>query len=92
MQYVGCSVKPLEKRWKTVLMGGPSRRRPIVKAVREFGWDNFDRSVVEECSEEERFDKASEWIERLDTIYPNGYNIRKDDLSNRGKALKGIQK
>lgn len=49
---------------------------PIHKAIRKYGENNFRFEVIEECSFEELDCKEIEWISRLNTICPNGYNIQ----------------
>lgn len=84
MQYVGCSVRPLNSRWKTV-MGGATNR-PIKEAVRMYGFEAFVCEVVEECPDEERFDRTAALIEKLGTLVPDGYNRRPKDVNNQGRA------
>lgn len=42
-------------------------------AIREYGLENFEIKILEECSEEELNDRESYWISKLDTFY-DGYN------------------
>lgn len=40
-----------------------------------YGFDNFDFEVLEECKESELKSKEIFYIQKYNTIYPNGYNI-----------------
>ena len=89
MQYVGCSVRPLEGRWKTV-MGGATER-PIKAAVRMHGYEAFQCEVVDECPDGERFDKVAALIEKLGTLVPDGYNRRPKDVNNQARATRQVE-
>jgi group I intron endonuclease len=86
MQYVGCSVRSMRGRWKTVL--GGSYNRPIRAAIREFGFENFQCEVIEEWPDDDRFERATHWIKELNTLVPNGYNRRSEDVNNRARSKK----
>lgn len=47
---------------------------PLYCAIRKYGIENFDFSVVEECLEEELNDKEKYWIEKYEAFGPKGYN------------------
>lgn len=86
MRYIGCTILNPYKRLKT-LMGGSSKR-PITKAMKDSGIEAFTTSVLEVCDNEDRFDRAAHWIKELNTVWPNGYNKRVDDVHNRAKVDK----
>ena len=70
--YIGQSVNIL-KRWnnhKNDYMTGNSK---FYKAIQEFGWDNFEWSIIEECSKEKLEEREKYWIDYYDSIN-NGYN------------------
>lgn len=52
------------------------------KAIRKYGIDVFDWSVLEECSSQEALDEAErKWIASLETMIPNGYNTTPGGLA-----------
>lgn len=85
-QYVGCTVRPLAGRWKTVL--GGATRRPIKEAVETYGFEAFVCEIVEECPDEERFDRTAALIAKLHTVVPDGYNRREKDVNNQARATR----
>ena len=47
--------------------------KPLYRAFRKYGIENFNFKIVEECLPEELNDKEIYWIEKYDT-YHSGYN------------------
>ena len=48
----------------------------IHKAIRKYGWSEFEVSVLEECQDIVSLNLAEiSWIERLGCLAPNGYNL-----------------
>jgi group I intron endonuclease len=47
----------------------------LLNALNKYGEDNFEREVIEYCSIEELDDLESYYIEKWNTLIPNGYNI-----------------
>lgn len=47
---------------------------PLYKAIRKYGLNNFNFTVLEECSEKELDEKEISWIKHFDSYGPNGYN------------------
>lgn len=43
-------------------------------AIKEFGFDSFDFEVIETCQKNELNEKEIFYIQKFNTIYPNGYN------------------
>lgn len=50
--------------------------KTFYKAIRKYGWDNFDFEVLEICSKEELNEREIYYIDYYDT-YHNGYNEEK---------------
>lgn len=77
--YIGLSIN-IKARWRA------HRSRPfqlnchqynchLYKAIRKYGLENFDFSIIEECLPEELSDKEIYWISYYNTNDPNfGYN------------------
>lgn len=76
-QYVGSSEKYPIGRMKYFFSAGA--RRPIVKAIKEYGLAAFDYKVIEECDEVDRYARVGFYITKLGTISPRGYNLRIDE-------------
>ena len=75
--YIGLSVD-IKRRWKTHFQrykdsSNKEYEKVLYKAFRKYGIENFDFSVIEECSLEELRKKEKYWIAYFDTFH-NGYN------------------
>lgn len=85
-QYVGKTLRTIEERFKQHLRDSNKitlEQRPLYKAIKKYGKENFDISLLEECSFKELSIKETYWIGKLDT-YVNGYNAT---LGGDGKTL-----
>lgn len=71
--YIGQSVR-IEERWKEHKNSAINGTSKFYKAIQEFGWDNFEWSIIEECPREELDEKEIYWIEYYNSIN-NGYNF-----------------
>ena len=70
---------------------------PLYSDMRNFGVDIFSVNVLEETTETEAYQKEKHWIEKLNTLYPNGYNLTTGgeegkEYSERTKRLIGKEK
>ena len=52
----------------------PSYNYPLYKAIRKYGLNNFDFSIIEECKESELNEKEKYWIDFYNTYKGEGYN------------------
>lgn len=74
--YVGQTSK-LDDRRKAHL-GGWSQPPAIAAAIRKYGKENFDFSIIQSCSSlEELNTQEIYWIAELGCLAPNGYNLKK---------------
>jgi group I intron endonuclease len=77
--YVGQSVDIEERwkqhQWKAFNCNELAYNSAIHAAFRKYGLDAFTYEIVELCSPEELDEREKFWIQELDTISPNGYNI-----------------
>ena len=48
---------------------------PFHCAIRKYGFDNFSFEVLEECSVNELNEKECYYIQKYNSIVPNGYNM-----------------
>tara|TARA_R100000951_G_C2616923_1_gene173089 strand:- start:78 stop:1157 length:1080 start_codon:yes stop_codon:yes gene_type:complete len=81
IQYVGCTVKKLKYRIQSHLheaTRGRGSKHSLQQAIRDFGFDNMGFKKIDEASSlQELRQKEIYWIESLNTLYPNGYNLNK---------------
>lgn len=50
---------------------------PFRKAIYEYGWENFEQSILRLCTSQEEADQYEKcFIEKYNSIYPNGYNMQ----------------
>ena len=73
--YIGQSLN-IEGRWKEHINNISRKNNSIYQALREYGIDNFEFKVVEECAEHLLDDREKYWIEYYDS-FNNGYNMTK---------------
>ena len=86
--YVGQTINPQERWYKHKNEAKHIESLPykshLYNAMNAYGIDNFSFEIVEECDCEVLDEKERYWIQKLDTLEPNGYNI-----SNGGRKLFG---
>lgn len=73
-QYVGLTTRTSEERFKEHLCGNQF----VDKAIQKYGSNNFTLEIL--CKPktiESLMEKESYWADKLNTYYPNGYNIAK---------------
>lgn len=77
--YVGQSIDIIERwnqhKWKAFNPNEVAYKSAIHNAFRKYGIENFQLEVIEECSVEMLDDRERFWIQELDCLVPNGYNI-----------------
>lgn len=83
--YIGQSIN-IEKRWLRHRYS--TDNFAIHRAIRKYGITNFSFSIIEECLEEDLDKKEIYWIEKFNSIIPNGYNMI-DGGSNGAGIAKG---
>lgn len=73
-QYVGFTTRAVSIRWKEHCEGS---KGALHAAIRKYGVESFEVETVFQSEELDLALVAEEiWIEELDTLVPNGYNIR----------------
>ena len=88
-QYVGLSITTMEERWNgkhghvdSAKKGEYTNQFSLQTAIREHGEDDFLLEEIDygtSCDDLEK--KETEWIEKLGTLFPNGYNLNKGGVS-----------
>lgn len=48
---------------------------PLHSAFRKYGINAFSFKILEVCNKEELNEREKHWIQKLDTVAPNGYNL-----------------
>ncbi len=76
-QYVGLTTTSIEERWERHLDQVSRKEASLIhKAIAEFGEENFTLEVIAQASNiEELRTKEREWIKKLNTLTPQGYNV-----------------
>jgi group I intron endonuclease len=64
-------------RWNDHVSTSKTRNTPLCNAIKEYGKDSFIIHIIEEISLNKLDEREAFWIEELNTIYPNGYNVAK---------------
>lgn len=59
-------------------------------AITEYGFDNFDFSVIEICDVKELNNKEVYYIKEYNTLFPNGYNVSEGGYSGHPMRLSSI--
>ena len=78
--YVGQS-QSIEERWKKhcsryTELNGRESEKPLYRAMRKYGADSFNLTILEECSKSELNDRETFWIKYYNTTDPAiGYNL-----------------
>lgn len=101
--YVGQTVRSLEKRWKEHCQRSNVKTMAISNALHKYGAENFYIEILEECPSLEEMNKKEEYyIKSLNTLSPEGYNLKtggdskkwseesKKKLSNSKKGKPGL--
>lgn len=70
--YIGQSIG-IEHRWQKHLAANDDFI--IHKALKKYGKENFDFSIIEECNSLELDNKEKYWIDYYNSLVPNGYNM-----------------
>lgn len=84
--YVGKTDLSIEQRWQSHKQDSTKsdiQHRPLYKAIRKYGIENFSIEEVEQCSSEEADKREQYWIKYYDS-YKNGYNAT---LGGDGRPL-----
>lgn len=72
--YIGCSID-VEKRWhKGYYLMQCKKQKKIYNALLKYGYDGFEKVILEECSREFFEKKETYWVAKYDSV-KTGYNL-----------------
>lgn len=77
-QYIGKTIQSVQERFKEHIYRskyGTHNHLPLYAAFSKYGFDNFTVEEKEETTIELLDERESFWIQELNTISPNGYNL-----------------
>lgn len=80
--YVGQTIQILEDRWRKHRNVG-SNCRYLKRAFNKYGIDNFEFKLICVCFDEDLDKYEIQYMEKYNSMVPNGYNLRKG--GNSGK-------
>jgi len=104
--YIGQSIH-IETRWQeefneAFYENRPAYNRPLSVDIREYGWNNFSKEVIEECDEKFLNNREEYWILYYNSLQPNGYNTAlisaqkferiTDKLFDKGEEVRNLIK
>lgn len=75
MEYIGQTINDIDKRFKEHCKKG-SNCRYLRNAIEKYGKDKFTIELVCSCPDEDLDRVEQEYIEKYNTLVPNGYNLR----------------
>lgn len=82
--YIGKTLKTIESRWKEHkkdFIREEYKNRPLYRAFKKYGVENFSIEEIEKCSEQDASKRECYWIEQYGS-FKNGYNAT---LGGEGK-------
>lgn len=90
--YIGQSID-IEKRWRAHIYRSTKEeyQEYLYQAIRKYGINKFDFSIIEECSSDQLDEREQYWIEYYDS-YKNGYNMTIGGNGNRENCEKANEK
>lgn len=92
-QYVGQTTKSLKKRWSGHTSGSSGHCRALWSAICKYGKESFVIAPVDVGSDKFSLDQAEmRWVEKLNTLAPNGYNLTAGGGSVGKHSLETIEK
>lgn len=86
--YIGQSTN-IERRYKE--HKNRNENTLFHEAINEFGFDNFDFSIIEICDKNDLNDKEIFYIKDYNTLVPNGYNVSEGGHNGHPMGLSSIK-
>jgi group I intron endonuclease len=78
--YIGQTTRPIEERFKNHQKKS-SNCRLIYRAIKKYGWENFEKDWYECPDDDLNFDEEL-LVREMETLVPYGYNLREGGGSN----------
>lgn len=67
----------IHSRFNEHVISSRKRDTPLCKAIKEYGRDDFTIKLLETCSLEDASSREQFYIEKYNSLVPNGYNVQK---------------
>jgi hypothetical protein len=84
MSYTGQTCNGMMKRWKGHVSSAGKLELYFANAIKKYGHMAFDHSLLAQCYDQEDADNLEDFfIENLQTLSPNGYNLRRGGATGR---------
>jgi predicted GIY-YIG superfamily endonuclease len=85
-EYIGLTVQKLERRWQHHIEQAKASHikseESLHAAIRKYGIEAFNIAVIDSGTTKKDLEaKEREWIKKLNTLVPHGYNISKGGVS-----------
>lgn len=80
--YIGQTRQDLKERWRKHLQKN-SNCNYLSNAIQKYGKDNFEFKLIIICFDEDLDKYEKEYIEKYNTIVPNGYNLKEGGNSSK---------
>lgn len=90
-QYVGLTSLSLEKRKKVHVHDAKYKDKPFQRALRKYGVDGFEWSILRKCRTEKSLGKWERYFIRKFGTYGNGYNANKGGVYHTEKGLQRLR-
>ena len=87
--YIGQTRQTIEQRWSGHKHSAITSEAPLYRAMRKYGIENFQITVILECDNEQLNDKEVYYIQYYNSFVPNGYNAT---LGGDGHVIYDYQK
>ena len=78
-KYIGQTIRAWKQRWKRH-KSSHSCCKALHSAIEKYGYENIEFEILEYCkTKEDLNDREAFYIEKLNTMAPNGYNLKTKD-------------
>ena len=74
--YIGQTRRDPRRRWMQHCWSSSTGCTALKNAITKYGAENMKFEVIEECADAMLNDREEHWIQELNTLAPNGYNLR----------------
>lgn len=87
--YVGSAINLYRRRIDHIkeLRAGKHRNSYLQRAWNKYGEENFCFEILELCEKEKLLELEQKWIDKLNCVKPNGYNLNPIAGSNLGRIF-----